>query len=69
MSGAIFIIGLALGLATSVSAQTDIYILAGQSNMTGVAPLAGEPTPQNQSLSSLASILTNQDLNTGMIYR
>ena len=47
--GAIFAIGLAIGLATPVFAQTDIYILAGQSNMTGVAPLAGEPTPQNQS--------------------
>jgi hypothetical protein len=38
-----------LSAATAnAQSQTDIYILAGQSNMVGVAPLAGEPTPQNQ---------------------
>jgi len=36
------------GAAHAVFAQTDIYILAGQSNMMGMAPLSGEPTPQNQ---------------------
>src|SRR6267143_5392248 len=40
---------LLLAVARQATAQTDIYILAGQSNMMGIAPLSGcEPTPQNQ---------------------
>jgi hypothetical protein len=31
----------------SAHAQVDIYIFAGQSNMQGQAPLAGEPAPQH----------------------
>jgi hypothetical protein len=42
------IIFLVFGVAAHAQ-ETDIYILAGQSNMVGVAPLAGEPKPQNPS--------------------
>ena len=35
-------------LLQSASAQMDIYVFAGQSNMSGVAPVTGEPAPLNQ---------------------
>jgi hypothetical protein len=41
------------------SAQTDIYIFAGQSNMQGAAPAAGAPAAQN------ASMVTMMVTNTG----
>ena len=44
-------------LCENARAQTDIYILAGQSNMAGMAPLGGEPSPQNQG--RLMMLVTN----------
>jgi hypothetical protein len=46
--GTLLIIGLALGLAISAFAQTDIYIMAGQSNMVGVP--SGQTPTQNPSM-------------------
>jgi Carbohydrate esterase, sialic acid-specific acetylesterase len=41
------ILAAAVRAADQSTAQIDIYILAGQSNMVRVAPLEGEPAPEH----------------------
>src|SRR6266446_3444448 len=42
-----FVLFVPLCFTLSMNARTDIYILAGQSNMVGVAPVEDEPAPEH----------------------